>query len=80
MNKTYPAKFRKSLLDALTKKGAQVILGDKVSSDTLPQDGYVTTQSGKRIRADLVIPATGGRPNSQSSSFIVSVWILISPF
>ncbi|CAE6405149.1 unnamed protein product [Rhizoctonia solani] len=64
MNKTYPAKFRKSLLDALTKKGAQVILGDKVSSDTLPQDGYVTTQSGKRIRADLVIPATGGRPNT----------------
>ncbi|CAE7064550.1 unnamed protein product [Rhizoctonia solani] len=64
MNSTYPAKFRKSLLDAVTKKGAQVILGDKISADAIPQDGYVTTQSGKRIRADLVIPAAGGRPNT----------------
>ncbi|CAE6470711.1 unnamed protein product, partial [Rhizoctonia solani] len=64
MNKTYPRKFRRSLLDALTKKGAQVILGDKISPDVLPQDGYVTTQAGKRIRADLVIPAAGGRPNT----------------
>ncbi|KAH7311187.1 FAD/NAD(P)-binding domain-containing protein [Rhizoctonia solani] len=64
MNKTYPVKFRRSLLDAVTKKGAEVILGDKISPDVVPQDGYVTTQSGKRIRADLVIPAAGGRPNT----------------
>ncbi|CAE7176922.1 unnamed protein product, partial [Rhizoctonia solani] len=64
MNSTYPAKFRKSLLDAVTEKGAQVILGDKISVDAVPKDGYVTTQSGKLIRADLVIPATGGRPNT----------------
>ncbi|CAE6399795.1 unnamed protein product [Rhizoctonia solani] len=64
MNKTYPTKFRKSLLDVVTKKGAQVIFGDKISPDVVPQDGYVTTQSGKRIRADLVIPAAGGRPNT----------------
>ncbi|CUA67550.1 Apoptosis-inducing factor 2 [Taeniopygia guttata] [Rhizoctonia solani] len=64
MNKTYPIKFRRSLLDAVTKKGAQVIFGDKISPDVVPQDGYVTTQSGKRIRADLVIPAAGGRPNT----------------
>ena len=65
MNKTYPTKFRKSLLDAITKRGAQVILGDKISTDVVPEDGYVTTQSGKRVRADLVIPAAGGRPNSE---------------
>ncbi|CAE6430974.1 hypothetical protein ACGC1H_001269 [Rhizoctonia solani] len=64
MNKTYPTKFRRSLLDAMTKKGTQVILGDKISPDVVPQDGYVTTQSGRRIRADLVIPAAGGRPNT----------------
>ncbi|KAG8732947.1 hypothetical protein FRC11_009824 [Ceratobasidium sp. 423] len=64
MNKTYPTKFRRSLLDAVTKKGVQVVLGDKISPDVVPQDGYVTTQSGKRIRADLVIPAAGGRPDT----------------
>ncbi|CAE6440135.1 unnamed protein product [Rhizoctonia solani] len=64
MNKTYPVKFRRSLLDAVTSKGVEVILGDKISPDVLPQGGYVTTQSGKRIRADLVIPAAGGRPNT----------------
>ncbi|KAJ1310833.1 hypothetical protein OPQ81_009351 [Rhizoctonia solani] len=64
MNKTYPTKFRRSLLNAVTKKGAQVILGDKISPDVVPQNGYVVTQSGKRIRADLVISAAGGRPNT----------------
>ncbi|KAH7330633.1 hypothetical protein B0J17DRAFT_737604, partial [Rhizoctonia solani] len=64
MNKTYPVKFRRSLLDAVTNKGIEVILRDKISPDALPQDGYVTTQNGKRIRADLVIPAAGGRPNT----------------
>ena len=64
-NKTYPTKYRKSLLDAVTKMGAQVILGDKISPAVVPEDGYVVTEKGQRIRADLVIAAAGGRPNSK---------------
>ncbi|ELU43291.1 pyridine nucleotide-disulfide oxidoreductase domain-containing protein [Rhizoctonia solani AG-1 IA] len=85
MNSTYPHKFRKSLLDALTKKGAHVVLGDKISPDVLPEDGYVTTQSGTRIRADLVIPAAGGRPNTavvstlDSSVVTKSGTVLVTP-
>ncbi|KAF8741528.1 Pyridine nucleotide-disulfide oxidoreductase, partial [Rhizoctonia solani] len=85
MNSTYPHKFRKSLLDALTKKGAHVLLGDKISPDVLPEDGYVTTQSGTRIRADLVIPAAGGRPNTavvstlDSSVVTKSGTVLVTP-
>lgn len=54
-NSTYPEKFRKALYGAVTKLGAQVVLGDKVSPDAVPEDGYVVTESGKRISADIVV-------------------------
>ncbi|KAH7311186.1 FAD/NAD(P)-binding domain-containing protein [Rhizoctonia solani] len=63
-NDTYPAKFRKSLLDGLAKRGVRVILGDKLPAQSSPKDGHVTTEKGVRLRADLVINATGGRPNT----------------
>ncbi|CAE6418862.1 unnamed protein product [Rhizoctonia solani] len=63
-NDTYPAKFRRSLLDGVTKLGVRVILGDKLSAQSPPKDGHVTTEKGVRLRADLVINATGGRPNT----------------
>ncbi|KAF8761250.1 Pyridine nucleotide-disulfide oxidoreductase [Rhizoctonia solani] len=64
INATYPPKFRKSLYNGLTKMGVNVILGDKISPEAIPQDGIVTTESGKQIQADLVINATGGQPNT----------------
>ena len=64
-NKTYPAKYRKSLLEAVTKMGAHVILGDKVSPTAVPESGYVVTEKGQCIQVDLVITAAGGRPNSK---------------
>ncbi|CAE6438089.1 unnamed protein product [Rhizoctonia solani] len=64
INATYPPKFRKSLYDGLTKMGVNVILGDKISPEAVPQDGIVTTEGGKQIQADLVINATGGQPNT----------------
>ncbi|KAF8599283.1 FAD/NAD(P)-binding domain-containing protein [Ceratobasidium sp. AG-I] len=64
LNKTYPAKYRKSLLDGVTKMGAQVIFGDKISPTVTPEGGYVVTEKGQRIRADFVISAAGGRPNT----------------
>ncbi|CAE6346400.1 unnamed protein product [Rhizoctonia solani] len=63
-NDTYPAKFRKSVLDGVTKLGVQVVLGDKLPTDSSPKDGHVTTEKGVRLRADVVINATGGRPNT----------------
>ncbi|KAJ1310822.1 hypothetical protein OPQ81_009341 [Rhizoctonia solani] len=69
-NDTYPTKFRQSLLDGVTKLGVQVILGDKLSAS--PKDGYVTTEKGVRLRADLVINATGGRPNTSVVSTLDS--------
>lgn len=64
MNSSYPSKFRTSLLKAVTRKGVEVVLGDKVPSKAVPEGGYVTTEGGKRIRADIIIMAAGGRPNT----------------
>ncbi|KAF8707872.1 Pyridine nucleotide-disulfide oxidoreductase, partial [Rhizoctonia solani] len=63
-NDTYPAKFRDALLEGVTKLGIQVILGDRLLAQNNPKDGYVTTNKGVRLRADLVINATEGRPNT----------------
>lgn len=35
--------------------GAQVILGDKISPAVVPEGGYVVTEKGQRIRADIVV-------------------------
>ncbi|KAG8721680.1 hypothetical protein FRC08_011089 [Ceratobasidium sp. 394] len=66
MNQTYVSKYRRSLLDGVTKRGVQVILGDRISTEVVPENGYVTTEAGQRIRADMVIIAIGGKPNSKS--------------
>jgi NADH dehydrogenase FAD-containing subunit len=55
MNKTYPVKFRKALFNAITKMGVQVILGDKISPTVVPEGGFVTTEKGQQIEADLVV-------------------------
>jgi NADPH-dependent 2,4-dienoyl-CoA reductase/sulfur reductase-like enzyme len=68
VNKTYPTKFRRSILDATEKLGVQVVLGDKLSPQAVPEGGYVTTERGQRIRADIVVVAAGGRPNSKSTT------------
>jgi NADH dehydrogenase FAD-containing subunit len=54
-NDTYPAKFRNSLLDALKKLGVQVVLGDRLPTQSVPKDGYITTEKGARLQADLVV-------------------------
>jgi NADH dehydrogenase FAD-containing subunit len=59
INATYPPKFRKSLYNGLTKMGVDVILGDKISPETIPRDGVVTTEGGKQIQADLVVSVLG---------------------
>ncbi|KAG8715020.1 hypothetical protein FRC08_011116, partial [Ceratobasidium sp. 394] len=84
-NKTYPAKFRQSVLDATRKLGIEVVLGDKISPNATPEGGYVTTEHGERIRADMVIAATGGRLNTDiartlDSSIVTSTsTVLVTP-
>ena len=64
MNQTYPSKFRKALLDATAKLGVEVILGDRISTHVVPEGGYVTTENGKRVRADFVVSGTLERTGS----------------
>ncbi|KAG9074073.1 hypothetical protein FRC06_010963, partial [Ceratobasidium sp. 370] len=78
MNKTYPAKFRQSILDATRKLGIDVVLGDKISQNAVPEGGYVTTERGKRTRADMVVAAISGRPNDDSIVTSAST-VLVTP-
>ncbi|CEL58299.1 Apoptosis-inducing factor 2 OS=Taeniopygia guttata GN=AIFM2 PE=2 SV=1 [Rhizoctonia solani AG-1 IB] len=84
-NDTYPAKFRNSLLDALKKLGVQVVLGDRLPTQSVPKDGYITTEKGARLQADLVINATGSRPNTSvvstldSSALTSKGTVLVTP-
>ncbi|KAG8742128.1 hypothetical protein FRC10_001998 [Ceratobasidium sp. 414] len=64
MNQAYVHKYRKSLLDGVTKLGVKVILEDRISTQVVPENGYVTTEAGQRIRVDMVITAIGGKPNT----------------
>ncbi|KAG8958267.1 hypothetical protein FRC03_009300 [Tulasnella sp. 419] len=59
----YPMKVRTFTLNALQDAGVNVILDDKVD---VPREPYssVTTRKGRTIRADLMIPSRGGRPNT----------------
>ncbi|KAG9124873.1 hypothetical protein FRC07_009936 [Ceratobasidium sp. 392] len=64
MNQTYPPKYRKALLGALTKLGVKVIFEDRISTKVVPENGYVITEAGQRVRADIAIVAVGGHPNT----------------
>lgn len=54
LNDAYPAKFRKTILEALKEKRVDVILKDRAS---VPEGKYtsVTTENGTTIPADVVV-------------------------
>ncbi|KAF8669000.1 Pyridine nucleotide-disulfide oxidoreductase, partial [Rhizoctonia solani] len=64
MNDTYVTKFRQSVLDAMISTGVEVILEDRIPPQATLIDGFMTSENGRRIPADLVILAAGGRPNT----------------
>ncbi|KAJ3518632.1 hypothetical protein NMY22_g13576 [Coprinellus aureogranulatus] len=64
VNAAYPKKFRTQLLRRIRKTGAEVVLDDYVDSTEPSEDGTVTTRKGRKIKADLVVPTRGGRPNT----------------
>lgn len=43
----------------------QIITNDRLDQGTEPANGTVTTKGGKQVAADLVIWATGSKPNTQ---------------
>ncbi|KAG8950633.1 hypothetical protein FRC04_007257 [Tulasnella sp. 424] len=64
MNTTYPDKFRTRVADKWKAMGVNLILGDRAS---VPQGEYttITTEKGRAIKADLVVPTWGGRRNTE---------------
>jgi apoptosis-inducing factor 2 len=67
LNKTYPDKFRTRAGANVTERGVDIVYNDYIdefSSDFATADGSVTTRHGKKIKADLVVPTRGGRPNT----------------
>jgi NADH dehydrogenase FAD-containing subunit len=69
LNSAYPNKFRKTAQKALAKTGIKLVLEDRLEQLT-PEDGFVTTKNGVKVKADLVVPARGGQPNT---SFLQSL-------
>ncbi|KAJ3862157.1 hypothetical protein EV359DRAFT_45747 [Lentinula novae-zelandiae] len=71
LNATYPDKYRIAVQKQLEGRGITVLTGDaisasdasNVSGSQIPKDGFITEQ-GKTLKADLVIPTWGTRPNT----------------
>ncbi|KZV76192.1 FAD/NAD(P)-binding domain-containing protein [Peniophora sp. CONT] len=59
----YPDKFRARILSEAREAGIEFVLEDYLD-ESEPSAGYVTTRKGQRLRADLVITAHGGTPNT----------------
>ena len=55
LNKTYPDKFRYAMEQSLRSRGIEILLEEYI--DSIPENGasHVTTRSGKKISADLVV-------------------------
>ncbi|KAF5327071.1 hypothetical protein D9619_004610 [Psilocybe cf. subviscida] len=64
LNDAYPAKYRKALQDAMAAKKITFVRNEYIDDLQVQSDGQVKTRSGKGIKADLVIPAYGPKPNT----------------
>ncbi|KAF8178481.1 hypothetical protein BJ912DRAFT_983962 [Pholiota molesta] len=69
MNGAYPQRWRKYINKQYSRRGINGVLGDYVDNVEI-KEGYVTTRSGKQIKADLVVLARGGGPNT---NFVASL-------
>ncbi|EFI27389.1 hypothetical protein CC1G_14860 [Coprinopsis cinerea okayama7 len=64
LNDTYPDKWRDAILARVKRGGVDVILDDLLDQTEPSSDGTVTTRKGQSIKADLIVPTWGGRPNT----------------
>ena len=55
LNDAYPSNFRKSVAKSIRKRDVTVILNDRVDDMTISDAGIVTTRSGRKVVADLVV-------------------------
>ncbi|VDB94139.1 unnamed protein product [Peniophora sp. CBMAI 1063] len=60
----YPDSFRSRILSEAREAGIEFVLEDYLD-EAEPHDGHVTTRKGQQLRADLIITAHGGTPNTQ---------------
>jgi apoptosis-inducing factor 2 len=67
LHSSYPDRFRNHVATSITSRGVDIVYNDYIDSftpDYAPPEGSVLTRNGKSIKADLVIPTRGGRPNT----------------
>ncbi|KAH7100844.1 FAD/NAD(P)-binding domain-containing protein [Auriculariales sp. MPI-PUGE-AT-0066] len=63
LNDAYPERFRSYAEMRLRETGVNIVLDDTVVGSEV-NDGVVTTASGKRLSADILIQAVGTKPNT----------------
>ena len=55
LNDAYPDSFRKTVARSIRKRDVNVILDDRVDDMTISDASIVTTRSGRKLVADLVV-------------------------
>ncbi|KAA1473407.1 FAD/NAD-P-binding domain-containing protein [Dentipellis sp. KUC8613] len=70
LNKVYAPRFRRAVDVRIRARGVELVFGEYLD-ETAPKDGVVTTRSGRKIPADLVVSSTGGTPATDFLSNIV---------
>ena len=55
LNEAYPDSFRKTVARSIRKRDVTVILNDRVDDMTISDASIVTTRSGRKLVADLVV-------------------------
>ncbi|KDR73138.1 hypothetical protein GALMADRAFT_125165 [Galerina marginata CBS 339.88] len=64
LNDAYPVRWRKSASKTYRDRGVNFVFDDYVD-DLEIKDGHITTRAKKSIKADLVVPTRGPRPNTK---------------
>ncbi|VDC06531.1 unnamed protein product [Peniophora sp. CBMAI 1063] len=70
LNPYYPDKFRRYIADDVRAAGVEMLLGDSVDTLQASEGKGLTTRSGKKLDADLIVPSFGGKP---ATKFVASL-------
>ena len=55
LNSFFPDKFRRYMEQDIRAAGAEVVLGDAVETSQISEGKGITTRSGKKLDADLIV-------------------------
>ncbi|KAI0065708.1 FAD/NAD-P-binding domain-containing protein [Artomyces pyxidatus] len=64
LHPSYPDRFRSRVEKECRTRGIEFVFEDYLDQE-VPKDGAVTTRSGKRLVADMVVVSTGGTPSTE---------------